>query len=310
VEEPALTIEAGRASEEGWWRKGAIAPGFRHVEVLPKLTEKAVEYIGDHVRKSPDRPFFMYFALPAPHCPIAPADFVKGRSKAGGYGDYVVEVDWAVGQVAKALDRNGLTGNTLIIVTSDNGSPGRTKVDRAPYSIIKEYGHYPNGDLRGIKADVWDGGHREPFIARWPGNIPAGAAADELVCLTDLLATCAAIVGAKLPDNAGEDSYNVLPVLLGQQYVEPIREAIVHHSGSGMFAIRQGKWKLILGRGSGGFSSPKSYKPKPGEPKGQLYSMEDDFAETTNLWSKHPQIVERLTNLLEEYEQKGRSRPL
>ena len=310
VEKPTLTIEAGKANEDGWWRPGAIAPGFKHVEVLPRLTEKAVKYIDDHTNTSPDKPFFMYFPLPAPHCPIAPADFVKGRSKAGGYGDFVVQVDWTVGQVVKALKRNGLTGNTLIIITSDNGSPGRTKIKRDPYSIIEIYGHYPNGDLRGIKADAWDGGHREPFIARWPGKIPAGTTNDEIICLTDLMATCAAIVGAKLPENAGEDSFNLLPALSGQKLDKPIREAIVHHSLSGMFAIRQGKWKLILGLGSGGFTKPQKIKPKPGQPAGQLYNLEDDLAESNNLWSKHPEIVERLTKLLQKYKEQGRTRPI
>jgi len=310
VTKPTLTTEAGKASEDGWWRAGAIAPGFKHVEVLPRLTEKAVEYIDKHTAKSKDRPFFMYFALPAPHTPIAPADFVKGRSKAGGYGDFVVEVDWTVGQVVKALERNGHTRNTLIILTSDNGSPARTKIKRDPYSIIEIYGHYPNGDLRGIKADIWDGGHREPFIARWPGNIPAGTTSGQIVCLTDLMATCAAIVDVEIPDNAGEDSYNILPALLGKKLNKPIREAIVHHSSMGMFSIRQGKWKLILGLGSGGFSKPKTYKPKPGEPKGQLYNLGEDLAESKNLWSEHPEIVERLTNLLDKYKQQGHSRPL
>jgi len=310
VEKPTLTIEAGKANEDGWWRPGAIAPGFKHVEVLPRLTEKAVNYIDNHAKTSPDKPFFMYFALSAPHCPIAPADFVKGRSKAGGYGDFVVEVDWTVGQVVKALKRNGLTDNTLIIVTSDNGSPGRTKVKRDPYSVIEVYGHYPNGDLRGVKADAWDGGHREPFIARWPGRIPAGTTNDEIICLTDLMATCAAIVGAKLPDNAAEDSFNILPALSGQKLNKPIREAIVHHSLSGMFAIRQGKWKLILGLGSGGFTKPQKIEPKPVGPKGQLYNLEDDLAESNNLWSKHPEIVERLTKLLERYKERGRTRPI
>jgi arylsulfatase A-like enzyme len=310
VEKPTLTIEEGKANEDGWWRPGAIAPGFKHVEVLPKLTEKAVNYIDDHANKSPDKPFFMYFPLPAPHCPIAPADFVKGKSKAGGYGDFVVEVDWTIGQVVKALERNGLTDNTLIIITSDNGSPGRTKIKRDPYSIIDIYGHYPNGDLRGIKADAWDGGHREPFIARWPGKIPAGTTSDEIICLTDFMATCAAIVGAKLPDNAAEDSFNILPALSGQKLNKPIREAIVHHSLSGMFAIRQGKWKLILGLGSGGFTKPQKIKPKPGGPAGQLYNLEDDMAESNNLWSKHPEIVEQLTKLLDKYKEQGRTRPI
>ncbi|MDT8300533.1 MAG: sulfatase-like hydrolase/transferase [Sedimentisphaerales bacterium] len=310
VEKPTLTVEAGKANEDGWWRPGAIAPGFKHVEVLPKLTEKAVKYIDDHANTSPDKPFFMYFPLSAPHCPIAPADFVKGRSKAGGYGDFVVEVDWTVGQVIDALKRNGLTGNTLIIVTSDNGSPGRTKVKRDPYSIIEVYGHYPNGDLRGVKADAWDGGHREPFIARWPGRIPAGTTNDEIICLTDLMATCAAIVGAQLPDNAAEDSFNILPALSGQKLNKPIRDAIVHHTLSGMFAIRQGKWKLILGLGSGGFTKPQKIEPKPAGPKGQLYNLEDDLTESNNLWSKHPEIVDRLTKLLEKYKEQGRTRPI
>jgi arylsulfatase A len=310
VEAPTLKVEAGKAAEDGWWRAGAISPDFKHVEVLPRLTEKAVEYIDRHTAGHPNTPFFMYFALPAPHCPIAPADFVRGRSKAGGYGDYVVEVDWAVGQVAKALDRNGIGDSTLIIVTSDNGSPARTKVKREPYSIIELYGHHPNGALRGIKADIWDGGHREPFVARWPRRIPPGSTSDQLICLTDLLATCAAIVGADLPDDAGEDSYNILPALMGVEPDKPIREAVVHHSASGMFSIRQGKWKLILGRGSGGFSKPRSYKPNPGEPQGQLYDIEQDLAETNNLYDRHPETVRRLTNLLEKYRRQGHSRTM
>ena len=309
VEEPTLMVEAGEAGRDGWWRKGPIAPGFKHVQVLPTLTEKAVAYIDKHAGNSTNSPFFMYFALPAPHCPIAPADFVKGRSQAGGYGDYVVEVDWTVGEVVKALKHNGIAENTLIMVTSDNGSPGRTKIKRAPYSIIEVYGHYPSGNLRGIKADIWDGGHREPFVARWPARISAGSTSDELICLTDLLATCAAIVGAKLPGNAGEDSYSILSALLGKKTDKTIREAVVHHSGSGMFAIRQGNWKLILGRGSGGFTKPSRVKPKQGEPQGQLYDLDKDPAEKNNLWAQHPPIVQRLTDLLEKYKRQGYSRP-
>ncbi len=310
VEQPSLKVEAGKASEDGWWRAGAISPDFKHVEVLPRLTDKAVEYINKQAADGPEKPFFIYFALPAPHCPIAPADFAKGRSKAGGYGDYVFEVDWTVGRVMEALDKNGLTDNTLIMLTSDNGSPGRTKVKRDPYSIIELYGHRPSGDLRGIKADIWDGGHREPFIARWPGRIAPGTTSNELVCLTDLLATSAAIVGARLPEEAGEDSYNILPALLGQKREKPIREAVVHHSVSGVFAIRRGKWKLILGRGSGGFTRPRVIKPKPGEPEGQLYNLEEDLGETNNLWKKHPEIVGQLTELLEKYKSQGHSRTM
>jgi len=307
---PSQTIGPGDPRKDGWWRKGAIAPDFKHIEVLPKLTEKATQFIRDHHRKSPKQPMFVYFALPAPHCPIAPAPFVRGRSRAGGYGDYVVEVDWTVGEVLKALEQTGRAHNTLIIVTSDNGSPARTKIKRQPYSLIELFDHYPNGPWRGIKADIWDGGHREPFIARWPARIPAGTVSDQLICLTDLMATFAAIVGEKLPPDAGEDSFNILPALLGRKLQEPIRSAIVHHSGSGMFAIRQGHWKLILGRGSGGFTKPSRIKPAPGEPQGQLYNLKDDPAEKHNLWAERPDIVRSLTELLQKYQQQGYSRPM
>ncbi|MBN2271039.1 MAG: arylsulfatase [Sedimentisphaerales bacterium] len=310
VVRPTETIEEGKANEDGWWRAGAIAPGFKHVEVLPKLTEAAVEYIyiNANAEQTPDKPFFLYFPLPAPHCPIAPADFVKGKSQAGGYGDYVVEVDWTVGRIVKALEKNNLADNTLLVVTSDNGSPARTKVKREPYSMMQVYGHYPNGRLRGIKADIWDGGHRVPFIARWPGKIPKGAITDEIICLTDLLATCAAIVGAELPENAGEDSCNILPALLGEKLGEPIREAVVHHSMNGTFSIRQGNWKLILGLGSGGFTKPSTIKAKPGGPEGQLYNLAEDPAEANNLWAERQDVVNRLTKLLEKYKTEGHSR--
>jgi arylsulfatase A-like enzyme len=228
-------------------------------------------------------------------------DFLKGRSQAGPRGDMVMMVDWVVGRVTQTLDRLGLTEDTLLIITSDNGAQ--------PADMDGEtYGHKSCGDLRGFKADIWDGGHREPFIARWPNVIPSNSASDETICLSDLLATCAAIVRADLPVNAGEDSASILPVLLGESRDKPIREAIVHHSMDGMFSIRQGQWKLILGRGSGGFSVPRRIQPAPGEPPGQLYDLEKDPAETQNLWSQHPEIVERLTSLLDDYRQEGRSR--
>ena len=167
------------------------------------------------------------------------------------------------------------------------------------------HGHKSCGDLRGYKADIWDGGHREPFIARWPNRIEPGSTSDETICLADLMATCAGIVGTELPDNAAEDSYNILPVLLGEERDKPVRDAIVHHSIDGMFSVREGKWKLILGRGSGGFSQPRRIEPAPGEPRGQLYDMESDTAETNNLWSERPEIVQRLTALLDRYRYEG-----
>jgi arylsulfatase A-like enzyme len=285
----------------GFWRGGPIAPGFRHIDVLPRITEKVVGFIRDHASQSTEKPFFLYFPLSAPHTPWLPTAEFEGKSKAGAYGDFAAQVDWSVGQVLKELDDCKLTDNTLIIFTSDNGAHWK------PNDIAK-YGHRANHHLRGQKADIWEGGHRVPFIARWPGNINPGTTSDETICHTDLLATCAAIVGMELPNDAGEDSYNILPVLLGRTLHQPLREATVHHSVSGVFAIRQGHWKLILGRGSAGFSKPRVIKPKPGEATGQLYNLADDPSESKNLFLDQPETVERLQSLLQKYKQQGRSR--
>jgi arylsulfatase A-like enzyme len=172
---------------------------------------------------------------------------------------------------------------------------------------VKKYGHSSVGKLRGMKGDAWEGGHHMPFVASWPGKIKPGASSDEVICFTDMLATFAAIMGDKLPAGAGEDSYNILPAMLGEKYDKPIREATVFTAG--LMSIRQGKWKLIQGLGSGGFSKPRRVKPKKGEPKGQLYDMKTDPGETTNVYKDHPEIVERLTALLARYRKEGRSTP-
>jgi len=214
--------------------------------------------------------------------------------------------------VMEALRRHGLEKNTLVVFTSDNGSPARNGENASgpPGSVVRETGHHPSGKLRGMKADIWDGGHRVPFLARWPGHTRPGTTCDELICHSDLMATCAAILDEPLPNDAAEDSYNILPALLGEGRDEPIREAVVHHSGNGVFAIRQGKWKLITQLGSGGWTKPGSMKPEPGGPRGQLYDMEADLSEQRNLWLERPEIVERLTALLEKYKAEGRSVPL
>jgi len=286
-----------RQPKWGAVREGPKDPDFDFYEVLPTLTKKAVEFVDNHVAKNPDGPFFLYLPLNSPHTPVVPADFVKGRSKAGDYGDFVAETDWSIGEVVKALDQRKLADNTLIVVTSDNGSTNKP---------MAEYDHLPNGHWRGRKSAIWDGGHRIPFIARWPGKVKAGTICDETIWLGDFMATCAAIIGAGLPDDAGEDSYNILPALLGENHDKPIRAAVVHHSIDGMFAIRQGQWKLILGRGSGGWDG----KGSPTDPEGQLYDMEKNPAETNNLYTQRPEIVERLTALLEKYKTEGRSRPM
>jgi arylsulfatase A-like enzyme len=231
-----------------------------------------------------------------------PTAAFRGKTGAGEYGDFTHQVDDAVGRVLKALDDNGLTDNTLVIFTSDNGA----------YWVqeeIEEYNHLSNHYWRGQKADIWEGGHRVPFVARWPGKIPAGAVSDELTCHTDLLATCAAIVGAELPADAGEDSFDMLPAFLGQKGAAPIREAVVHSSAAGYFAIRAGDWKLVTSRGSGGFSEPKRVEVGPGDAKGQLYRLDSDPSESRNLYLDQPERVREMEALLERYKSAGRSRP-
>jgi arylsulfatase A-like enzyme len=301
TKEPTEHIAASkmrRYGGEGFWREGAIAPGFKHIDVLPTCQEKAIAFIR---KQTKDCPFFLYLPLNAPHTPWMPTAKFRGKTKVDYYGDFVAQVDACTGAVLKALDDAGLSDNTLVFFTSDNGAHWLPE-------DIKKYGHRANGNLRGQKSDIWEGGHRVPFIVRWPGHVKPGTTSDELICLTDLLATTAEVVGVKLPKDAGEDSYSIVPAFKGEKRTKPIREAIVHHSGSGLFAIRQGPWKLAMGLGSHGFSEPKNVKPEPKGPKGQLYNLADDPGETKNLWLDKPEIVERLTALLERYQKEGRSR--
>jgi len=304
VEAPTDSVEASegrRFGGGGFWRGGAIAPGFRHIDVLPTLKDQAVAFIEE--QEGSANPFFLYLAFSAPHTPWLPTNGFVGSSGAGPYGDFVIQVDAAIGSVLETLERTGSEENTLVFVSSDNGAHWLP-------SDIEEYGHRANANLRGQKADIWEGGHRVPLVARWPGRIAPSSSSDETVCLADLLATVGDIVGATIPEDAGEDSYSILPVLLGQSYESPLREATVHHSLNGTFAIRQGPWKLIQGRGSGGFSEPVTVEPAPGEPEGQLYNLEDDPGEATNLYLHRPDIVDRLGALLSRYQDSGRSTPI
>ena len=217
----------------------------------------------------------------------------------GPYGDYVMETDWVVGEVLKAIDDSGLSNNTMVVMTSDNGC--------AAYIGVKELealGHFPSAQFRGYKTQVWEGGHRVPFLVRWPAKVKAGSQSDRISCLTDLMATCAEIVGAQVPDAAGEDSVSFLPALIGGGESPP-REAVVHHSYHGAFAIRQGNWKLALCKGSGGAET----KQNGDNATIQLYDLGKDIAETTNLATTHPEIVARLTKLLEQIVADGRSTP-
>lgn len=300
---PSETIAASemrRKGGNGFWRAGAIAPGFRHVDVLPAITEKAVGFIR---KRSADArtPFFLYVALTAPHTPWMPTDEFRGKTGAGFYGDFVAQVDDTLRKVLETLDETKVADRTLVFFTSDNGAHWLPE-------DIEKWGHRANGSLRGQKADIWEAGHRVPFIARWPGRIPAGTTSEETACLTDLMATVAAAVESPLPADAGEDSFNLLPALLGRTGAVPIRDATIHHSGDGLFALRQGSWKIVMGLGSGGFTLPKKVDPKEGEPAGQLYDLAKDPREERNVWAQNPEVVTRLTALLEKIKSDGRSR--
>ena len=288
--------------EKKWGRKGLAAADFEAVDVLPTLTGKATAYLDERAKAG--GPFFLYFPLNSPHTPIVPSPEWKGKSGLNDYGDFVMETDWAIGQVLAAVDRDGLAGNTLVIVTSDNGcSPS------ADFPTLLSKGHNPSYVFRGMKSDIWDGGHHIPFMVRWPGKVAAGARSEATISLNDLLATCADILGAKLPAGAGPDSVSILPALLGKAE-QPLREAIVYHSIEGRFAIRQGNWKLELCPGSGGWSKPGDPAAKAqGLPLVQLYDMAADIGETHNLQAEHPEVVARLTALLERYVADGRSTP-
>jgi len=290
---------------QAFQRPGPAQEGFEARDVLPTLTRQAVAYIERRAAADAKQPFLLYLPLNAPHTPIVPTDEFKGKSGVGEYGDFVVQVDWTVGQVLDALDRHGLAENTLVVFTSDNGcSP------MAGFKEIADVGHHPSYHFRGHKADIFEGGHRIPFVARWPGQVRAGAISSETTCLTDLMATAAAAVGADLPDDAGEDSYSMLPVLLGKGLAGPVREATVHESINGSLSIRQGKWKLELCPGSGGWSAPRPKQARElGLPPVQLYDLTQDVGEKENVHDQHPEVVKRLTALLDRYVAQGRSTP-
>jgi len=292
------TNEIAEHHSKGWspsqgefWRKGGIAPGLTLADVLPRLTDEACSLINTHAGKEPGtrRPLMLYLAFTAPHTPWLPAAEFAGRSRAGMYGDFVMMVDAQIGRVLAALERAGMAQNTLLVFTSDNG-PMWLPAD------VARFGHSAAGGLRGMKGDAWEAGHRMPFIVRWPDRVKAGTVSGQTICFTDLLATFAEICGTKMPAGAGPDSFSFLPVLEGRQPTDkPIRGPVVMRAGSSpAMMIRSGDWKLINQLGSGGFTQPKTIKPGPGDPAGQLYNLRNDLAETNNLYLKHPEIVARL----------------
>lgn len=265
-----------------FWRPGRIAPDFEFDQVLPTFTAKAKTFIARESKS--EKPFFLYFPLAAPHTPWVPTEEYKNKSLAGQYGDFVQMVDETVGEIMRSLDEAGVAENTLVIFTSDNGPYWRP-------DKIAEFNHRAAGPYRGMKADIYDGGHRVPFIVRWPGQVEEESESHALITHTNLMATAAELVGVELDENTGEDSKSILPILLGQDYQE---EPVIHHSSKSFFAIRKGDWKLVDRMGSGGFSLPVFAETSGGEPKGQLYNMREDPSETTNLYDERPDVVAEL----------------
>ena len=294
-------------------RPGMIAPGFDLEEVDMVFLQKSLEFLEEHKKKSPDKPFFLFHSAQAVHLPSFAGRAFKGKTKAGPHGDFIFELDYIIGLLMSKLDQLGYGGNTLVFFSSDNGPEVPTVID-----MRKIHQHDGARPWRGVKRDQWEGGHRVPFIARWPKQIKAGSTSAQTICLTDVMATCAALTGAAIPRNAAEDSYNILPVLLGQAGDKPVREYTLHQTISLALAIRHGNWKYLDHKGSGGnnygregewgmkqFALPER---APGA-AGQLYDLAKDPGETTNLYNEHPEIVKALKAKLDEYKTSGRSAP-
>ncbi len=308
---PTATAPDGRDSFN---LAGPMLPGWKLVDVLPALEKRAVESITQNAKAA--KPFFLYLPLTSPHYPVVPSAKFKGTSKAGDYGDFVVQTDHLVGQVLDALNRSGVAENTLVIFTSDNGPEVTGEVKPGVYDRLRTFDHASSGELRGAKRDAWEGGHRVPFIARWPGIIRAGTTSTETICHVDLMATLAAMFKTTLPADAGVDSVSILPALLGQPQTSPLRDATIHHGGQGKFAIRRGEWVLIFGpsgdenRKSGEpawFKMRRSYTSHT-EP-GELFNLKTDPAQKTNRYATETAIVSELTALMERTITEGRSTP-
>tara|TARA_R110001592_G_scaffold100568_3_gene285402 strand:- start:46086 stop:47585 length:1500 start_codon:yes stop_codon:yes gene_type:complete len=297
----------GYSTKEGDWefRPGPMVEGWNPYEVLPSLTDKAVEYIKT---RDPKKPFFLYMALPSPHAPIIPNDAFDGKSQAGGYGDFMVQTDWVAGQVIQAIKDMGLEENTIVIFSADNGPEGYA------WERAEKYGHFSMGNFRGLKRDVWEGGHHVPFIVKWPGKIKAGSVSQETISQIDLMATLAEITNADLPDNAAPDSYNLLPVFKSEPYPAPLREATVHNTYATKWGIRKGKWLYIDDSTGGHRSLPESFKALKGyshfETAGLLFDLEEDPEQRVNLYLENQEMVKEMETLLQKYRQSDRTVPL
>jgi arylsulfatase A-like enzyme len=282
---------------------GPAVPDWDFTAVLPAYAKRCAQYIRSH--KQNENPFFLYFPMPSPHTPIAPGNGFKGKTGISDYADFLMETDWAIGELLKALDDTGQDSNTVVIFTCDNGTS-----PKANFAQLDTAGVHLNVNWRGWKADVYEGGHRVPFIVRWPGQVKPDMRSHETIVLTDIMATCADILGTDLPADAAEDSVSLLPLLRGEKVEKPMHDIVIHHSVSGHFAIRKGQWKLLLCGGSGGWSPPREVEAaKKKLPILQLYDLANDPQETKNLQAKYPGKVAELAKGLAKAIRDGRTTP-
>ncbi len=297
TEAPTRPFEAAPPTAEGNWecRPGPMVAGWQLDAVVPRLTDQAVRWIERSA--ATDQPFFLYFALTSPHAPIVPSAAFAGKSGAGGYGDFVVQSDAACGAVLEALQRMGLEENTIVIFSSDNGP------EIYCYERVKKFGHRSMGPLRGIKRDVWEGGHRVPMIVRWPEALPAGQTCDRLIVQTDLFATIAGIVNFPLENNQAEDSINQLPVWRAPESAA-VRTWAVHNTYARRFALRQDQWLVMDGPDGNSREAPQWFAAQEGweapDAPFALYDLASDPGQKFNLASRYPDRVELMLARLKE----------
>lgn len=301
---PTEALRITPKTAEGNWeaRPGPMCKDWDFYAVIPRLTERTVDWIGE--QRGREGPFFLYVPFNSPHAPIVPIEKFRGSSKAGGYGDFMVQTDDNVGRILKALSDNGFAENTLVIFSADNGP------ERYAYDRVRNFQHRSAGPLRGLKRDLWEGGHRVPFIVRWPGHVKPGAVSDALVSQVDVMATLAAVVGADLPANAAHDSYNLLPVW--REGAASPRQTIVHNTMKGGYALRHKQWLLVAAKTGAVSQVPQWFDRENGyaanDQPGELYDLSRDLAEKHNLYAKQPEKVAELQKLLEEVRAKGQVR--
>ncbi|MGA0898846.1 MAG: sulfatase family protein [Luteolibacter sp.] len=298
------------------FRQGLIAADFDIAEIDNQFLEKSLDYLDRHAQRDDGKPFFLMHSTQAVHLPSIPAAEYRGKSRAGPHGDFILQMDGIVGKLMAKLDEHDLASNTLLILTSDNGPEVPTVVN-----MRNDHEHDGARPWRGMKRDQWEGGHRVPLLMRWPEGIMAGSVSKQTVSLTDIMATCAALTEAKLPNDAAQDSYNILPVLKGIERNEPIRPYTLQQTWSKHFSIRVGQWKYLDHQGSGGNNYRRKSQFLEGLEKyiiedtapdaaGQLYNLAEDPGETTNLYFKHPEKVKEMKALLDQSLASGRSAPL